>query len=163
MDAQSTTIEASRQWYEPLLAPSRASVESALREVREVFGGDLWTVPRTGLGGALALHVARAYGTRSTRRNRKMAVASLEAWNQRVHRRDRPALRRSLARDARDWMRLFGTLVRRTDDAGSRAAERLMPLWSSEQEVPEGVMFMRASVAAGVVLGFLRSCSDRSQ
>ncbi len=139
-------------WYDDLLAPVRSTVESALRDVGEVWGDDLWAVPRTGLGGAVALHVARGFGTDGSRKSRRLCVASIEAWNQRVHRKHVP-VERALAKDTRDFLGAWSRFVRRDDARAHRVIERLVPAWVSEGPVPEGVIFLRAAVAAGVLLG----------
>jgi len=96
-------------WYAPLLSPVRPTIDSALRDVGEIFTGDPWSVPRTGLGGALALHVARGFGSAGTRKARRACASSIEAWNQRVHMPSsssrEAALDRALALSSRDAMR----------------------------------------------------------
>ncbi|UJR83368.1 polyprenyl synthetase family protein [Sandaracinus amylolyticus] len=140
-------------WYEPLLAPVRPTVQAALRDVSDVFEGDPWSVPRTGLGGALALQVARGFGRAGSRRARRLCASSIEAWNQRVHRPRRDELDRALARDTRDFLRAWSRFVREDDARAQRVVARLSPAWSAEAPVPEAVIFLRAAIAAGVLLG----------
>ena len=64
------------RWYAPLVRPVRPAVDRALAELPPP--GDPWSLPRTGLGGALVLQLARGFGLRRGGRAARVAVAALE-------------------------------------------------------------------------------------
>jgi octaprenyl-diphosphate synthase len=131
------------------------TVRSALSQVDAP--DDPWAIPRTGLGGAVVIHVAREFGMRRWRRAGKVAVVALEGYNQRVHREDPTPEERAewLERDF-GWIRRVWTSVLEHDGLLlGRVMDRLIgdDHGVADEAVPEGVLFLRTAVAAGVVAG----------
>lgn len=143
------------RWYRGLVEPVRSSVDSALRQMEPP--SDPWSVPRTGLGGAVAIHVARGFGIRRWRKASRASVIALEAYNQLVHRGAPSQAQRSrwLARDVAWLQRVWRALLEQDGPLVSRVLERLLGGSSTlgDARIPEGVLFLRAAVAAGVVEG----------
>ena len=132
-----------------------AAVRSALSQVDAP--DDPWAIPRTGLGGAVVIHVAKEYGLRRWRRAGKVAVVAMEGYNQRVH-RDEPTPHERAQWLERDfgWIRRVWTSV--LDHDGlllARVMDRLLGEDHGvvDQAIPEAVLFLRSAVAAGVVAG----------
>lgn len=118
---------------------------------------DPWAIPRTGLGGAVVIHVAKEFGMRRWRRAGKVAVIAMEGYNQRVH-RDEPTPEERTLWLERDfgWIRRVWTSV--LDHDGlllSRVMDRLLGEDHGvvDHAIPEAVLFLRSAVAAGVVAG----------
>lgn len=113
------------------------------------------SVPRAGLGGAIVLHTARGWGTRRWREGGDVAVALIEATNQRVHLGPPDDATRTawLSADSR----LFMLLARRTATRDAvllrRVADRLAGGEPGASPIPEAVLFLRSAVAAGVIVG----------
>jgi octaprenyl-diphosphate synthase len=109
-------------------------------------------VPRAGLGGAIVTHVARGFGTRRWREASRLAVQAIESYNARVHRRPGDAW---LAQDVGRIRRVWRGLLRREDPLLSRVFDRLAggPPDVADEVIPESVIFLRLSVAAGVLAG----------
>lgn len=131
------------------------TVRSALSQVDAP--DDPWAIPRTGLGGAVVIHVAKEFGMRRWRRAGKVAVVAMEGYNQRVH-RDEPTPEERAQWLERDfgWIRRVWTSV--LDHDGlllGRVMDRLLGEDHGvvDQAVPEAVLFLRSAVAAGVVAG----------
>lgn len=146
-----------RRWYRGLVEPVLPTVQSALKQVEVVSGSDPWDVPRTGLGGAVVVHVARGFGSRGWKRSGKLAVLAVEAYNQRVflgvpEGADRDAL---LERDVGRLHRVWSDLLKRDGALVGRVLDRMFASSPSvgDQQVPEAVLFLRGAVAAGVVAG----------
>ena len=72
-----------QRWYAPLVKPVLPAVSSALKQLQPVE--DPWRMPRAGLGGAVAIHIARGFGVRPWHRAGRAAVVALEGYNQRIH------------------------------------------------------------------------------
>ncbi|MCP4869741.1 MAG: polyprenyl synthetase family protein [Proteobacteria bacterium] len=132
-------------------------MQSALKQVEDVSGSDPWDVPRTGLGGAVVVHVARGFGSRGWKRSGKLAVLAVEAYNQRVflgvpEGADRDAL---LERDVGRLHRVWSDLLKRDGALVGRVLDRMFASSPSvgDDQVPEAVLFLRGAVAAGVVAG----------
>ena len=148
-------VDIDARWYAPLLRPVLATVRSALEQV--ALDQDPWSLPRTGLGGAVAIHVARGFGARPRRRAERIAVAALEGYNHRLHVGEpTPELRaRSLARDL-GWVRkAWESLLDHDEPTLTRVLDRLfgVSVRGCDQPIPEAVLFLRGAVAIGVVLG----------
>lgn len=145
-----------RRWYADLVRPVLPAVSAAVGQVARP-GADPWSMPRTGLGGAIVLHVARDFGTRRRRRVRKLAVLAIEAWNQRVFGGLPDASQRSawLERDLARLAQVWGTLLRKEAGLVSRVLGRLLAegAFLADFRVPEAVLFLRGAVAAGVLAG----------
>ncbi len=146
-----------RRWYRGLVEPVLPTVQSALKQVEDVSGSDPWDVPRTGLGGAVVVHVARGFGSRGWKRSGKLAVLAVEAYNQRVflgvpEGADRDAL---LERDVGRLHRVWSDLLKRDGALVGRVLDRMFASSPSvgDDQVPEAVLFLRGAVAAGVVAG----------
>lgn len=143
------------RWYAPLLVPVMPAVNRALDELAPPQ--DPWTLPRTGLGGAMMIHVARGFGLRRWRRASRVAVAALEGYNQRVHVGE-PTLEeraRWLARDL-DWARkMWESLLTHDQVIVNRVIDRLLGPGGevADRTIPEAVLFLRGSVAAGAIVG----------
>jgi len=147
----------SSRWYRGLVEPVLPAVQSALKQVEDVSGSDPWDVPRTGLGGALVVHVARGFGSRSWKRSGRHAVLAIEAYNQRVflgipEGEDRDAL---LERDVGRLQNVWSDLLKRDGVLVGRVLDRMFASASpvGDDAVPEAVLFLRGAVAAGVVAG----------
>jgi geranylgeranyl pyrophosphate synthase len=143
------------RWYAPLVRPVLPTVRSALAEVDAP--DDPWAVPRTGLGGAVVIHVAKEFGMRRWRRAGKVAVVALEGYNQRVH-RDEPSPEERAEWLERDfgWIRRVWSSVLEHDGLVlGRVMDRLLgdKHGIADSRVPEAVLFLRSAVAAGVVAG----------
>jgi len=144
-----------KRWYRGLVQPVFSTVSSALDQV----GGpdDPWSVPRTGLGGALVVHVARGFGSRRWRRKSgHLAVMAVEAWNQRVWTGTPDEAERSalLERDVGRLGRVWSDLLKRDGVLIGRVLDRLFDgEGAGDHAVPEAVLFLRGAVAAGVVAG----------
>ncbi len=155
MSAQLQFATINARWYAPLLKPVLPSIQSALKQLEPA--SDPWALPRTGLGGSLVMHVAKGFGARRWRRAGRVAVIALEGYNQRIHLGGPTARERArwLERDI-DWARRAweavleeeGHIVRRVMD---RVMER--GAGTGDRPIPEMVLFLRAAVAAGVVVG----------
>ncbi len=140
-------------WYETLLQPVDAAVSAAWARIPGC-PADPASVPRAGLGGAVVLHVARGWGTRRWQEAGGLAVALVEATNQRVHLGppDEATRQAWLSADSR-VLRLLATRAARGDEVLlRRVAERLAGEDVGASAVPEAVLFLRAAVAAGVIV-----------
>ena len=141
------------RWYGPLVKPVLPTVASALEQVEPL--GDPWAVPRTGLGGAVVIHVARGFGTRRWTRAGRVGVVALEAYNQLVHRpvADPTDRARWLERDL-EWVRgVWQSVLEKDSLLVTRVIGRVMTGRVGDARVPEAVVFLRAAVAAGVIAG----------
>ena len=145
------------RWYRGLVEPVLPTVASALAQVEDVSGADPWDVPRTGLGGAVVVHVARGFGSRGWKRSGRLAVLAVEAYNQRVflgvpEGAGRDAL---LERDVGRLHRVWTELLERDGALVGRVLDRVFTAGTSvgDDAVPEAVLFLRGAVAAGVVAG----------
>ncbi|MEL6180340.1 MAG: hypothetical protein AAFS10_15365, partial [Myxococcota bacterium] len=146
------------RWYGGLVKPVWPSVRSALKQVDAP--GDPWRVPRTGLGGAVVLHVAQGFGRRRQQRRKasRAAVIAVEAYNQMIHRQvygtghDRT---RWLERDLAWVQRVWRSMLEQDGALVGRVIERLLsgPDDLGDARIPEAVLFLRGAVAAGVVVG----------
>jgi len=144
-----------QRWYAPLVVPVMPAVNRALDELAPTQ--DPWTLPRTGLGGAMMIHVARGFGVRRWARASRVAVAALEGYNQRVHIGE-PTLEeraRWLARDL-DWARkMWEQLLTHDPVIVNRVIDRLLGPGGevADRTIPEAVLFLRGAVAAGAIVG----------
>ncbi|MCA9717182.1 MAG: hypothetical protein KC468_21085, partial [Myxococcales bacterium] len=143
------------RWYAALLEPVLPSIQAALRQLEPER--DPWALPRTGLGGALAMHVAKRFGARRWRRAGRVAVVALEGYNQRVHLGgpDERERARWLERDI-DWARrVWETALEDEGPVVRRVMDRVLDrgALAGDRPIPEMVLFLRAAVAAGVVVG----------
>ncbi len=149
----STGIET--RWYAPLLRPVLTTVSRALEQLG--VDGDPWLLPRTGLGGAMVLQVARGFGTRRDRRVEQLAVVAVEGYNHRLGLGQPSAQERArwLARDLRWAHKLWVALAERDEPTLTRVVERMFGRRDEvyDRSIPEAVLFMRGAVATGVVLG----------
>jgi octaprenyl-diphosphate synthase len=143
------------RWYAPLLRPVLASVSRALEQLG--VEQDPWSLPRTGLGGAMVLQVARGFGSRSHRKAEQVAVAAVEGYNHRLHLGEPTPEERArwLARDLRWAHRAWQSMIERDEPTLTRVVERLFGPRDEavDRSIPEAVLFMRGAVATGVVLG----------
>jgi octaprenyl-diphosphate synthase len=143
------------RWYAPLLRPVFASVSRALEQLG--VDQDPWALPRTGLGGAMVLQVARGFGSRTHRQAEQLAVAAVEGYNHRLHLGEPTAEERArwLARDLRWAQRAWQSMIERDEPTLTRVIERLFGRRDEvcDRSIPEAVLFMRGAVATGVVLG----------
>ncbi|MCB9597058.1 MAG: polyprenyl synthetase family protein [Sandaracinaceae bacterium] len=143
------------RWYAPLVRPVMPAVSRALEELAPAQ--DPWSLPRTGLGGAMVIHVAHGFGLRRWRRASRVAVAALEGYNQRVHVGE-PNLEeraRWLARDL-DWARkMWESLLTHDPVIVNRVIDRLLGKNADacDRPIPEAVLFLRGAVAAGAIVG----------
>jgi geranylgeranyl pyrophosphate synthase len=151
----STIVDIDARWYAPLLRPVLATISRALDQV--AVERDPWSLPRTGLGGAVAIHVARGFGLRPRRRAERVAVAALEGYNHRLHVGDpSPELRaRWLARDLAWARKAWESLLDHDEPTLTRVLDRLFGAGAGgcDRPIPEAVLFLRGAVAVGVVLG----------
>lgn len=118
---------------------------------------DPWALPRTGLGGAMVIHVAQGFGMRRWRRASRVAVAALEGYNQRVHVGEPSTEERAkwLARDL-DWARkMWESLLTHDPVIVNRVIDRLLGDEADvcDRMIPEAVLFLRGAVAAGAIVG----------
>ncbi len=144
------------RWYVHLVHPVLGTIAAALTDVAD--DDNPWSVPRTGLGGAIAVHVARAFGRRRWhKRAGRSAIAALEAYNQRAH--VHPGSVRERSRLLRADLRWLDVVCKQLADHDgalvSRTLGRMLGLDVDlgEAAIPESVLFMRAAVAAGVIVG----------
>jgi len=146
---------AEARWYAPLLEPVLSPVSRALERV--ALERDPWTMPRTGLGGALVLQVSRGFGARARGRAEQAVVAAVEGYNHRLHLGEPDAQDRArwLARDLRWAHRAWRSLSERDEPTLARVVDRLFGPHGEvcDHAIPEAVLFLRGAVAAGVVLG----------
>lgn len=153
MSGPDTRID--ERWYAPIVRPVMPAVSRALEELAPPL--DPWSLPRTGLGGALVIHVASGFGTRTWRRATRVAVTALEGYNHRVHAGE-PNLEertRWLARDL-EWARkMWESLLEHDPALVNRVIDRLLGPNAEvcDRSIPEAVLFLRGAVAAGVVVG----------
>lgn len=148
-------VDVDARWYAPLLRPVLATVTRALEQV--AVERDPWSLPRTGLGGAVAIQVARGFGSSRRRRAERIAVAALEGYNHRLHVGEpSPELRAHwLARDL-GWARTaWESLLDHHEPTLTRVLDRLFDagVAGCDRPIPEAVLFLRGAVAVGVVLG----------
>lgn len=143
------------RWYAPLLRPVMSTVSSSLEHLAP--GEDPWSPPRAGLGGAMVIHVSRAFGLRGWRRAERVAVAALEGYNHRVHVGEPTAEERAqwLARDLKWARKTWRSLLEDEEPTVSRVIARLLGPHAEvcDRPIPEAVLFLRCAVAAGVVIG----------
>ncbi|MEZ4339973.1 MAG: polyprenyl synthetase family protein [Sandaracinaceae bacterium] len=143
------------RWYAPLVRPVLPAVSRALEELAPAQ--DPWALPRTGLGGAMVIHVAQGFGLRRWRRASRVAVAALEGYNQRVHVGEPTLEERAkwLARDL-DWARkMWESLLTHDPVIVNRVIDRLLGKDADvcDRMIPEAVLFLRGAVAAGAIVG----------
>jgi octaprenyl-diphosphate synthase len=148
-------VDVDARWYAPLLRPVLATVTRALEQV--AIERDPWSLPRTGLGGAVAIQVARGFGQNPRRRAERIAVAALEGYNHRLHVGDPSPEHRAhwLARDLA-WARTaWESLLDHHEPTLTRVLDRLFVagVAGCDRPIPEAVLFLRGAVAVGVVLG----------
>jgi len=144
------------RWYGQLVEPVLPTVESAVSKLgADAF--EAWDVPRAGLGGAVVVHVSRGFGTRRWQEGSRLAVMAVEAYNQRVHLGSPTRAARSawLERDVSRLRRVWKGLVRRDAALVGRVVDRILggPADLGDDSLPEGVLFLRGAVAAGVLAG----------
>ncbi|KIG12177.1 Octaprenyl diphosphate synthase [Enhygromyxa salina] len=143
------------RWYAPLLRPVYSTVTRALDLV--ALERDPWTLPRTGLGGALVIQVSRGFGLRAGRRAERAAIATLEGYNHRLHLGlpDTDERARLLSRDLQWARRAWASLLEYDEATVTRVLDRLFgpTHHACDRQIPEAVLFLRAAVAVGVVLG----------
>lgn len=148
-----TSIEA--RWYAPLLRPVLSTVSRAIDQLG--LEQDPWLLPRTGLGGAMVLQVARGFGSRSQGKAEQLAIAAVEGYNHRLHLGAPSAEERArwLARDLRWAHRAWQSMAERDEPTLTRVVDRLFGPRDEvcDRSIPEAVLFMRGAVATGVVLG----------
>ncbi|MFN7147468.1 MAG: hypothetical protein ACK4YP_27120, partial [Myxococcota bacterium] len=138
-------------WHDVLLAPVRDRVEAAWRRIPD-GPAEPAAVPRAGLGGAVVIHVARGWGTRRWQEAGRVAVAAVEAANQRVFlgAPEGQARARWLGADLRGVLGLARQAARRDEALLRRVAARLLDGEApGAARIPEGVLFLRGAVAAG--------------
>ncbi len=145
----------SSAWFAPLLAPVAGQVAAAWNRIP---GGPAHpeAVPRAGLGGALVIHIARAWGTRRWQEEGRVAVTAIEALNQRVHLGEPEAAERAawFAADLRLVLHLARRAARRDEALLRRVGARCLARGGEGNEpVGESTLFLRAAVAAGVIVG----------
>jgi octaprenyl-diphosphate synthase len=143
------------RWYRDLVAPVRGPIEAVVRRVRRPEL-DPWALPRTGLGGALVLQIARGFGTRRWQEGARVGTFAIEAYNYRVHQPSPSRAARSmwLERDLERVRRVWRSLLEREDALVERVVGRLFGSDSiADSKVPEAVLFLRAAAAAGVLAG----------
>ncbi|MFV8754715.1 polyprenyl synthetase family protein [Nannocystaceae bacterium ST9] len=155
------TLGIDTRWYAPLLRPVLSTVERALEELAP--DRDPWLLPRTGLGGAVVLQVARGFGSRSASRRgpgrglERLAVVAVEGYNHRLQLGSPTSEERArwLARDLRWARRVWQSMAERDEPTLTRVVERLFGPRDEvcDRAIPESVLFMRGAVATGVVLG----------
>lgn len=148
-------VDVDARWYAPLLRPVLATVTRALEQV--AVEGDPWSLPRTGLGGAVAIQVARGFGSSPRRRAERIAVAALEGYNHRLHVGEPSPEQRArwLAQDLA-WARTaWESLLDHHEPTLTRVLDRLFDagVAGCDRPIPEAVLFLRGAVAVGVVLG----------
>lgn len=142
-------------WYAPLVDPVRPHLEAAWARLPSGIEGGRG-VPRAGLGGAIVIHVARGWGTRRWQEAGRVAVALVEAGNQRVFAGAPTAEERVawLAADVKGLAMVGRRVVRRDQAILERVADRfLADPELGARAVPEAVLFVRSAVAAGVIVG----------
>ncbi|HHH29760.1 MAG TPA: hypothetical protein ENK57_15635, partial [Polyangiaceae bacterium] len=143
------------RWYAPLLRPVMPTVSRALVELESPT--DPWALPRTGLGGAMVLQVARGFGVRRWRRGARVAVAALEGYNQRVHIGEPGEQERArwLARDLGWAKKMWDSLLEHDQAVVNRVIDRLLGPGGEvcDRVLPEAVLFLRGAVAAGAIVG----------
>lgn len=141
-------------WYGTLSEPVADTIAAAWARIP---GGmdDPGSMPRAGLGGAVVLHVARGWGTRRWQEAGGVAVALVEAANQRVHLGQADDATRAawLAADSRMLMLVARRTARRDEALLRRVVQRLAGGEPGSSAIPEPVLFLRAAVAAGVIVG----------
>lgn len=149
--------ELRERWYGGLVLPVLPTISAAIDKVRSDPANDPWAVPRTGLGGAMVMHVAQGFGTRRWRRKSgRLAVMAVEAWNQRVWTHTPGEAERSalLERDVGRLGSVWSDLLKRDAVLVGRVLDRLFDAeGAGDHAVPEAVLFLRGAVAAGVVAG----------
>lgn len=137
-------------WFDPLLAPVRARVAS----IASAIPGR--ATARSGLAAAIAVGLARSYGTRRWQEAARAAIAMLEAADRRVHLEitDEVAAANLLRADAARLRRVWDGLVRREPTLLDRVLDRAVAGASLGAEpLPEAVLTLRGAVAAGVLCG----------
>lgn len=149
-------IDVEARWYAPLLRPVLATVTRALEQV--AVERDPWSLPRTGLGGAVAIQVARGFGSSPQRRRaERIAVAALEGYNHRLHVGEPSPEQRALwlARDLGWARKAWESLLDHDEPTLTRVLDRLFgaAVDGCDRPIPEAVLFLRGAVAVGVVLG----------
>lgn len=149
------TTQIDDRWYAPIVQPVMPAVTRALAELAPPK--DPWVTPRTGLGGAMVIHVARGFGLRRWRRAGRVAVAALEGYNQRIHVGEPTLEERAqwLSRDL-DWARkMWESLLTHDQVIVNRVIDRLLGNHGEvcDRPIPEAVLFLRGAVAAGAVVG----------
>lgn len=146
------------RWYAGLVAPVRPQVMAALRGVAGE-GVDPLAVPRAGLGGAVVAHVAHGFGSRRWATAARLGMLALESYNQRVYRAAPTSAARTiwLERDVASLRRVWRGLVKRDELLLHRVVDRMIGARVApvvgDDAIPEGVLFLRAAVAAGVLAG----------
>ncbi|HLT34758.1 MAG TPA: polyprenyl synthetase family protein [Enhygromyxa sp.] len=153
-------IDVEARWYAPLLRPVLTTISRALEQI--AVEHDPWSLPRTGLGGAVAIQVARGFGSGKRgssprRRAERIAVAALEGYNHRLHVGEPSPEQRArwLARDL-GWARnAWESLLDHDEPTLTRVLDRLFgaAVDGCDRPIPEAVLFLRGAVAVGVVLG----------
>lgn len=145
---------AGQDWYTSLLEPVRPQLAAAWARI-PAGTVEPAAVPRAGLGGALVVHVARGWGTRRWQEEARVAVAAMEALNQLVQLGEpSPATREGwLATELRWPVALLTRSVRRDEALLRRVADRCLRGDDAHaQPVGEATLFLRAAVAAGVLV-----------
>jgi octaprenyl-diphosphate synthase len=151
----SAELHLADRWYAPLVAPVLPVVTAALEQLEPAH--DPWRAPRTGLGGAVVIHVARGFGTRRFRRAGRVAVVALEGYNQRVHTAEPDPRERArwLERDIEWAKRAWQSILEKDEPVLRRVMDRLLGPHAEvcDRALPEAVLFLRAAVAGGVIVG----------
>lgn len=142
-------------WYGPLVEPVRPQLEAAWGRLPSGLDRGR-RAPRAGLGGAIVIHVARGWGSRRWQEAGRVAVALVEAFNQRVFAGLPTADERAawLAADVDGLARVGRRVFRRDQAILKRVADRfLLDPELGATPVPEAVLFLRGAVAVGVIVG----------
>jgi geranylgeranyl pyrophosphate synthase len=133
------------RWYDPILEPVAKPVAAARTRA------GLEDVPRSGLFGAWAALIGRAFGTRSLGEPTRLAVMGAEVANARIYLGEpEPGLRKSwLARD-------FGLLLKIAGYTAKEADPRILlhllePCDLGKAPIPEAVISFRATTAAAAI------------
>lgn len=131
------TMNGRRPWYAAL------GVGSAVR------------VPRAGLAQALAVHVARGFGTRRPRNVLRGFTYFLETYNDELYNghTDTDAVTRRLAARTLGWWRSIESLARKQSEFVAHTWARFSESSShyGDSTIPECVIFLRATIGAGAV------------
>lgn len=131
----------SRVWYAPLGIARGIDVSRR--------------IPRAGLGQALAIHVAKGFGTRRARNVLHGFTHFLETYNEELYNGEpsSDAVTRRLAASTLRWWRSIENITREQNEFVERTWARLSTgrVDQGDATVPECVLFLRAAVGAGAL------------